>query len=169
MTDFNPMNVDQVIDLGKEVSRALAEVAAVAQERDMLRRVLKQAVLTHGGELRIDTSLADEAKNDKRMLEIGGGGVRMSASTRVEANNNTYDESYKPKAKTKYTVVLTNGETDSRTSGVSDFTVGIQGVTWQGELRLVGMSRTKKDADATAARLSAGGMDNVKVLDLSRE
>lgn len=72
------MNAEQVIDLGKEVTRALAEVVAVAQERDMLRRVLKLAVLTHGGELRIDTALADAAKNDKRTLEIGGGGVRMS-------------------------------------------------------------------------------------------
>ena len=80
------MNAKQVIDLGKEVTRALAEAVAVAQERDMLRRVLKQAVLTHGGELRIDTALADAAKNDKRTLEIGGGGARLNQHQPSSAN-----------------------------------------------------------------------------------
>lgn len=78
------MNAEQINKLGKEVTRALAEAVAVAQERDMLRRVLRQAVLTHGGELKIDIALADAAKNDKRALEISGGGVRMSPNDQAD-------------------------------------------------------------------------------------
>ncbi len=70
--------------------------------------------------------------------------------------------------KTKYTVILTNGKTDSKTSSVKDYVAGIQGMTWRGELRLVSLSRTMGDAAKTAARLSAAGMENIKVLDVSR-
>ena len=71
------MNADQIDDLGADVSHALAQLADVMRERDFLRRVLRQAVLTHGGELRIDVTLADAATADRRALAFGGGCVTL--------------------------------------------------------------------------------------------
>jgi hypothetical protein len=71
--------------------------------------------------------------------------------------------------KTTYSVTLTNGETDRKVSSVPDYVVGIQGMTWKGDLRLISLSKKLGDAVKTAARLSASGMESVKILDLSRE
>jgi hypothetical protein len=70
--------------------------------------------------------------------------------------------------KTRYTVILTNGQSDSKTSRVADYVAGIQAVNWQGNLRLVGLSRTMGYAAKSAARMTANGLKNVQVLDVSR-
>lgn len=43
----------------------------------LLERVLKQAVLTQGGSLRIDPKFSQQAKDETRLLEIGGKKVTL--------------------------------------------------------------------------------------------
>jgi hypothetical protein len=71
------MTTDEVKDLGTEVTLALRHLTEVMQERDLLRRVLKQAILTHGGDLRVDPELYEAATSDKRSMDMSAGGVRL--------------------------------------------------------------------------------------------
>jgi len=57
-----------------EVLNASAEALCRANFYEM---VLRQAVLTHGGELRVDPSLMEAANADRRALVFGQGGVRL--------------------------------------------------------------------------------------------
>lgn len=69
------MTSEQIEDLTKEVTFTLSNANAISDDNAFLRRILKQAILTHGGELKIDINLADAAKNDKRQFVFGSGKV----------------------------------------------------------------------------------------------
>ena len=59
----------------------MIEDAAMARaELEFIKRVMRQAVMTHGGELKVDPAMADQAKSDTRPLEYGGGAVRLVES-----------------------------------------------------------------------------------------
>ena len=71
------MDSTQIKELCAQVERALNDAAASRQRVEFLSRVLTQAVLTHGGELRVDPALAETARAETRLLEFGSGGVRL--------------------------------------------------------------------------------------------
>lgn len=71
------MRSEDVRDLGQEVSKALETLEETARERDMLKRVLKQAVLTYHGKLLVDPVQAKKAESDMRQLMIGNGAVTL--------------------------------------------------------------------------------------------
>ena len=71
------MNIDEIDILTESVREALQEAADTQNTLHFLNRILTQAVLTHGGELRVDPSLSEQAKAEKRRLEFGDGGVRL--------------------------------------------------------------------------------------------
>ena len=71
------METNEINTLMENVRAALQGAANAENTANFLHRVLVQAVLTHGGELPVDPSLADQAKADTRRLEFGGGGVRL--------------------------------------------------------------------------------------------
>lgn len=69
------MDTQRINDLADELKEVLAGAGRIAEERDLLKRVLKQAVLTHGGKLLVGVEFAELAKNEKRQLFMGGGAV----------------------------------------------------------------------------------------------
>lgn len=71
------MNAENVRNLATEVYDSLTQLESVMRERDFYIRVLKQAVLSHNGELVIDPTLGMDAYNDTRILECNNGGVRL--------------------------------------------------------------------------------------------
>lgn len=71
------MKPEQISEIASMVKQALEEAANITVERDHLRRVLKQAVLSNGGKLMIDAKFAQQAFDDKRILFIGSGGVTL--------------------------------------------------------------------------------------------
>jgi hypothetical protein len=71
------MTIERIAQLKKDLDTALADALNQAETLQFYARVLRQAVLTHGGELRVDPSLSDQARQDTRALEFNGGGVRL--------------------------------------------------------------------------------------------
>lgn len=71
------MTSNEITDLKRDFDSALTSAANAVRTLEFYTRVLKQAVLTHGGELRVDPSLSGEADRDTRTLEFGAGGVRL--------------------------------------------------------------------------------------------
>lgn len=71
------MTAEQIEGLVSELRMALQDAEEVFRENKFLKRILKQAVLTHGGKLRIDPLLARAAEEEKRVLECCQGGIRL--------------------------------------------------------------------------------------------
>lgn len=71
------MSHNDIDELISDVSLALRQVQSLVIERDFLERVLKQAVLTHGGVLKVDPELYEAAKNDPRELNYGSASVTL--------------------------------------------------------------------------------------------
>ena len=71
------MSSDEIKDLAKQVGDALLELQHTQEALEFYMRVLRQAVLTHGGELRVDPAFSKEASSCKLGLEICSGGVRL--------------------------------------------------------------------------------------------
>lgn len=71
------MSADQIADLAASVHRALEGLEAVTRERDFLRRVMIQAVLSNGGEIIVDPPLAPAAHAERRPLMIGQGVISL--------------------------------------------------------------------------------------------
>lgn len=55
----------------------LRRVENLARSHNLMVRLWKQALLTAGGEVKIDPQLADAAKADERNILFGSGGVRF--------------------------------------------------------------------------------------------
>jgi len=66
--------IDAFCDAAKSVFESAQDAIEIYE---FYTRMLKQAVLTHGGKLRIDPALADLAKNEKRRLAFGNGSVEL--------------------------------------------------------------------------------------------
>ena len=71
------MNGDDIRQIAQDVSNALEAAESAMRELRLLRRVITQACLTHGGEIKVDPGLANEAMTTRKVLEIGGGGIRL--------------------------------------------------------------------------------------------
>lgn len=65
------------IEAGNALKRLVTDAQNSIEELTFLKRILKQAILTHGGKLPIDPQFSEQAKNDKRELCIGNGGVEF--------------------------------------------------------------------------------------------
>jgi hypothetical protein len=70
------MTNEDIAALQADVGSALQEAADVFQENRFLKRVLRQAVLTHNGCLVIDPQMARFAASEAP-LDISNGGVRF--------------------------------------------------------------------------------------------
>lgn len=71
------MDAREIQQLAEDVKCALNGALAIKNNQEFMHRVMVQAVLTAGGELRVDPALADQAKTERRKLEFGAGGVRL--------------------------------------------------------------------------------------------
>lgn len=71
------MTDDEVLAIAEEIRGIMERFVQVMHERAFLRRVLRQLVLQHGGELHVDTSFALAAINDNRTLLFGGEKVTL--------------------------------------------------------------------------------------------
>lgn len=87
------MDPEYIKNLTDEVKTVLTVTESMARELQMLKRVLKQAVLTHGGELVVDVLLADAAENEKRQLFIGSGKITLETVYYCKQNEISQKES----------------------------------------------------------------------------
>lgn len=71
---MTPQKIDA---LTEEVKAALNYTSDLAAEVQFLRRVLRQAGMTHRGELRVDPAFGPAAVVSTAELEICAGGVRL--------------------------------------------------------------------------------------------
>ena len=71
------MTPEYIDRLSSKVKTALSQMTELQAERDFLLRVIKQAVLTHGGTLKVDVAHAEAAKRDDGALIFGAGEVRL--------------------------------------------------------------------------------------------
>jgi hypothetical protein len=70
------MTTEQADAESRRLKELLSYYQSVECERNFLARVLRQAVMTHGGVLRVDPDHAERARPDWP-LEMGGGQVRL--------------------------------------------------------------------------------------------
>lgn len=71
------MRVEQIQKLKKDVMDALEQAERISERNDFLIRVVKQAVMSNGGEVIVTSELAEAAKEDTRPLEFGGGKITL--------------------------------------------------------------------------------------------
>jgi len=71
------MKPEQIQSLSDDLKHALEHSINVMNERDFYLRIIKQAILSHGGELRIDSALGEQAKQETRNVEFCSGGARF--------------------------------------------------------------------------------------------
>lgn len=71
------MNNTYIDELISDVKRELEKVKSLRSRVDFLERVLKQAVMTHNGELYVDPKLGQAASSSDKILDISGSGVRL--------------------------------------------------------------------------------------------
>ena len=71
------MRVEQIQKLKKDIVAALEEAEKISARNDFLIRVVKQAVMSNGGEVIVTPELAEAAKEEQRPLEFGGGKITL--------------------------------------------------------------------------------------------
>ena len=69
------MRTEQIQKLKKDVVAALEEAEQISARNDFLIRVVKQAVLSNGGEVIVTPELEEAAKEERRPLKFGGGKI----------------------------------------------------------------------------------------------
>lgn len=71
------MNIEQIEKLKESIGIALENAVQDKERIIYLERVIRQAVLTAGGVLKVSAAKADEAKRDQRYIMIGGGEITL--------------------------------------------------------------------------------------------
>lgn len=75
--ESNDLNLADISRGIEDLRRNLADLRVMVDITGFYKRVLTQAVLTAGGRLSVDPSLAEAAAIEKRRLWIAGGEVKL--------------------------------------------------------------------------------------------